>query len=93
VKTTFDDQDNCLATFIGLGGHSIFNLGHSDTQVTVVADGPHNVINIMGAQTDVYITLHANASDFINFGNGFAQATISNVSGGEVVSIGGARSW
>ena len=22
VKTTFDDQDNCHATFIGLGGHS-----------------------------------------------------------------------
>ena len=43
----------------------------------------------MGAQTGVYITLHANASDVINFGNAFAQATITNVSGGEVVSING----
>jgi hypothetical protein len=89
VKTTFDDQDNCHATFIGLGGHSTFNLGHSDTQVMVVADGPHNVVNIMGAQTNVNITLHANASDVINFGNSFAQATITNVSGGEQVSING----
>lgn len=87
--TVFDDQDNCQATFNGLGGHSIFNLGHSDTQVTVFANGPHNTINIMGAQTDVYITLHANASDVINFGNSVAQATITNVSGGDQVSING----